>query len=259
MAFAPFDLSGMRALVTGGNGGIGLGMADGLARAGADLCIWGTDAGKNAAARERLAVHGTRVTARVCDIADEAAVEAATAETLAEMGRIDACFANAGVSSDRRAAKGGFAVMPTEEWRRVLRVNLDGTFFTLRAVARHMVERGGGGSLVATSSLGALGQPRGEHYAASKGAINSIVMSLAVEYGKAGIRANALLPGWIETAMTEKSLGWDKFRDAVLPRVPAGRWGTPEDFAGIAVFLASPASAYLTGQIIVLDGGYSLF
>ena len=102
MAFAPFDLSGMRALVTGGNGGIGLGMADGLARAGADLCIWGTDAGKNAAARERLAVHGTRVTARVCDIADEAAVEAATAETLAEMGRIDACFANAGVSSDRR-------------------------------------------------------------------------------------------------------------------------------------------------------------
>lgn len=259
MSYAPFDLGGKCALVTGGNGGIGLGMADALAQAGADVCIWGTDAAKNSAAETRLAAHGTRIKAMICDISDETAVEDRFSAVIETFGRVDACFANAGVSSDRRQSKSGFAHMSTEEWRRVLSVNLDGSFFTLRAAAAHMLARGGGGALVATSSLAAMGQPRGEHYAASKGAINSMMMSLAVEYGGQGIRANAILPGWIETAMTAPAFGWDRFRDAVLPQVPAKRWGVPEDFGGLAVLLASDASAYITGQTILVDGGYSLF
>ena len=137
-----FDLSGKAALVTGGNSGIGLAMADALAAAGAGVAVWGRDPDKTAAAGERLAAHGGPVAARVCDVADEAEVEAAFADALDRLGRIDACFANAGVSG--RGAS--FLDMTAAEWRRVLAVNLDGAFFTLRAAARHMVARGGGGS-----------------------------------------------------------------------------------------------------------------
>lgn len=150
--------------------------------------------------------------------------------------------------------------MTTEDWRRVLSVNLDGAFFTLRAAARHMAGRPGGGSLVVTASLAAImGQPRGEHYAASKGAVISMMKALAVELGRHGIRANAIVPGWIDTPMTERTLRWDKFVEKVLPRVPARRWGTGEDFAGIAVYLASDASAYHTGDTFLIDGAYSIF
>ena len=193
-----------------------------------------------------------------CDVGDEAAVEAAFATTTARLGRIDACFANAGVSG--RSAGQGFVDMTTTEWRRVLAVNLDGAFFTLRAAARHMVSRPGGGSLVVTSSLAAIsGQARGEHYAASKGALISMMKALAVELARHGVRANAILPGWIDTPMTEKALHWDKFVESVLPRVPVRRWGQPTDFGGIAVYLASDASAYHTGDTFVIDGGYAIF
>jgi len=150
--------------------------------------------------------------------------------------------------------------MTIEDWRRVLSVNLDGAFFTLRAAARHMVGRPGGGSLVVTASLAAImGQPRGEHYAASKGAVISMMKALSVELGRHGIRANAIVPGWIDTPMTERTLRWDRFVEKVLPRVPARRWGTGEDFAGIAVYLASDASVYHTGDTFVIDGAYSIF
>jgi len=150
--------------------------------------------------------------------------------------------------------------MTSDEWRRVLRVNLDGAFFTLRAVAKHMVARGGGGSLVVTSSLAAIeGAARGEHYAATKGGVISMVRALAVELARHGIRANAVLPGWIDTPMTERTLRGDPFLARVLPRVPARRWGVPEDFGGIAVYLASDASRYHTGDTFVVDGGYSAF
>lgn len=258
MAYPAFDLAGKVALVTGGNSGIGLGMAEALAQVGAAVCIWGTNAQKNAAALEKLKGHGARALALVCDVGDEAAVERSFAETVTALGRVDACFANAGVSG--RAEVKSFLEMSTEEWKRVTRVNLDGAFFTLRAAARHMVERGHGGSLVVTSSLAAIsGQPRGEHYAATKGGVIAMVRALAVEFARHGIRANAILPGWIETAMTEKALNRDKFVEKVLPRVPLRRWGVPGDFGAIAVYLASNASGYHTGDTFVIDGGYSLF
>jgi NAD(P)-dependent dehydrogenase (short-subunit alcohol dehydrogenase family) len=256
MAYAPFDLAGKVALVTGGNSGIGLGMAQALAEAGADVAIWGTSAAKNAAAAQALAATGVRVHAEICDVGDEAAVERAFDLTLAALGRVDACFANAGTYG----RKTKFTELDSAEWHRVTRVNLDGAFYTLRRAARHMVERGGGGSLVGTASLAAIeGAALNAHYAATKGAMVAVIRALAVELARHRIRANAILPGWIETAMTAGSVADDRFAAAVLPRIPARRWGTGADFGGLAVYLASEASAYHSGDCLVVDGGYSLF
>ncbi|MBW4093269.1 MAG: SDR family oxidoreductase [Proteobacteria bacterium] len=253
----PFDLSGKVALVTGGNSGIGLGMARSLAEAGADVAIWGTNAAKNATARAELERTGRRVLALTCDVGDEAAVAAAFAETVATLGRVDGCFANAGVSGRGLAS---FLDMTTEEWNRVLRVNLNGAFYTFRAAAKHMVHRGEGGVLVGTASLAAIeAAPRSEHYAASKGAMVSMVRAMAVEFARHRIRAHAILPGWIETDMTANAVGNPKFHGNVMPRIPMRRWGTGADFGGIAVYLMSDASAYHTGDSFVIDGGYSLF
>ena len=258
MAYKAFDLTGKTALITGGNSGIGLGMAEALAQAGASVCIWGTNAAKNAAALARLNKHGGKCAALACDVGDEAAVEKSFAETVAALGNVHACFANAGVSG--RAEVKSFNEMTAAEWKRVTRINLDGAFYTLRAAAKHMTGHGQGGALVGTASLAAIsGQPRGEHYAATKGGMISMIRALAVEFARHGIRANAILPGWIETAMTEKALNWDKFRDKVLPRVPMRRWGKPGDFGAIAVYLVSDASSYHTGDTFLIDGGYSLF
>jgi hypothetical protein len=150
--------------------------------------------------------------------------------------------------------------MPSDEWHRVTRINLDGAFYTIRAASRHMVERGGGGVLVGTASLAAIeGAPRSEHYAATKGAMISMVRSLAVEFARHGVRAHAILPGWIETEMTEKTIANPKFAGNVLPRVPMRRWGTGDDFGGIAVYVMSDASRFHTGDTFVIDGGYALF
>ena len=257
MAYKAFDLTGKTVLVTGGNSGIGLGMAEAVAQAGASVCIWGTNEEKNAAAVKRLKTHGNAI-ALHCDVADEKEVETRFAETVKALGPIHACFANAGVSG--RANVKSFTEMTAEEWSRVTRVNLDGAFFTLRAAVRHMTEREGGGSLVVTASLAAIsGQARGEHYAATKGGVIAMMKALAVEFARHGVRANAILPGWIETPMTERAFGWDRFVERVKPRVPVRRWGVPEDFGGIAVYLTSDASAYHTGDTFIIDGGYAIF
>jgi NAD(P)-dependent dehydrogenase (short-subunit alcohol dehydrogenase family) len=251
-----FDLTGHVALVTGGNSGIGLGMADALAAHGADVAIWGTNQSKNATAANQLEGHGHRVLALQCDVGDEAEVEEAFTATLDALGAVHSCFANAGVGG----AAASFLEMTADEWHRVLRVNLDGCFYTCRAAVRHMVERGSGGSIVVTSSGSAVqGQARGQHYGASKGGVVAMMRAIAVEHARHGIRANAIVPGWIETAMTEPALNWDRFVERVLPRVPLRRWGQPEDFGGLAVYLASSASSYHTGDVITIDGGYTIF
>jgi NAD(P)-dependent dehydrogenase (short-subunit alcohol dehydrogenase family) len=254
-----FDLTGKTALVTGGNSGIGLGFAEGVAKHGANVCIWGTNAAKNAAALETLRLHGGTVHAIECDVSDESAVERSFAETLERFGRVDACFANAGVGGG-----GPFAELTSEQWRRVLDVNLDGLFYTLRAASRHMKDRAEkgdkGGRLIGTASLGALmGMARGEAYAASKGAVISIMQALAIEFARYGVTANSVLPGHIATAMTEANYANEKFRNAVLPRIPLRRWGDKKDFEGIAVYLMSEASAYHTGDSFLIDGGFFIF
>lgn len=257
MAYKGFDLTGKVALVTGGNGGIGLGMADAMAEAGADICIWGTRKEKNDAAVAQLKKHGRKVHAQTVDVGDEKQVQDAFAETLKVMGHVDNCVANAGVSG---RGKGSILEMDYEEWRRVLRVNLDGVFFTFRAATKHMVERGKGGSLVAMASTAAIeGAARSSHYGASKGGVTAMVRALAVELARYKITVNSILPGWIETEMTANAVANPKFADNVLPRIPNRRWGTGADFGPIAVYLASSASSYTTGRDFVIDGGYTLF
>jgi NAD(P)-dependent dehydrogenase (short-subunit alcohol dehydrogenase family) len=259
MAFKPFDLTGKVGLVTGGNGGIGLGMAEGLAAAGAKVAIWGQNPEKNARAEEALKAHGGEVLVQKVDVADEAAIVAGVAEVLKTFGRLDFVAANAGIGGG-----GAFEEMTTEKWRRVTTVDFDAVFWTLREAAKHMVERAKagepGGSLVATSSTSAIhGAPRNQAYAGSKGAVLSMMRGLAVEYARYGIRANSIVPGWIATDMTAGAQGNDKFNDQVIRRVPFRRWGEGDDFSGIAVYLASDASRFHTGDSFVIDGGYTIY
>lgn len=254
-----FDLTNKVALITGGNGGIGLGFAQGIAKQGGSVCIWGRNQEKNQQALKCLQPFDTKVHVIHCDVANETAVENAFAETLDVFGRVDGCFANAGVGGGGR-----FDELTTEEWQRVLSVNLDGLFYTLRCAAKHMkarAEQGDpGGRLVGTSSIGAkAGMAKFEAYAGSKGAVLAIMQGLAIEYARYGVTANSILPGHIETAMTEKNYQNEKFANAVMPRIPARRWGKPEDFEGIAAYLMSDASSYHTGDRFVIDGGFLMF
>jgi NAD(P)-dependent dehydrogenase (short-subunit alcohol dehydrogenase family) len=249
---SPFDLTGRVALVTGGNNGIGLGMAKGLVDAGASVVIWGRNRVRNTEAVDLLTSGGGEVVSLAVDVGVEDEVVDAFASAIEAFGHVDAVFANAGVGAGATA----FGDMTTEEWRAIFRVNMDGVFWTFREAVNHMKGRGGG-SLVATSSVSAdAGFPRGEHYAATKAGVRALIQGIAVEYGKYGIRANAIAPGWVVTGMTDGFIEGDRFTDHVLPRIPAGRWGRPEDFEGIAVYLASDASRWHTGDTITIDGGY---
>lgn len=260
MAYKPFDLAGKVALVTGGNGGIGLGMADALAQSGAGVVIWGTNEAKNKLAETALKAHGGKVFVQKVDVANEVQVVEAMKAAVKQMGRIDTVIANAGIGSPARS----FLDITSEQYRKVLAVNEDGVFFTLREAARHMRERAAngdpGGSLVGVASLAAIeGAARNQHYAATKGAVISMMRAIAVEFARDGVRANAVLPGWIATDMTAGAQASPAFSEKVIPRVPARRWGQPADFGGIAVYLASDASAYHSGDTFVIDGGYAIF
>lgn len=260
MAYSPFNLTGKVALITGGNGGIGLGMADAMAQAGADIVIWGTNEEKNRTAEASLKKHGVRVATFKVDVSNEAEVASAMKQSVAKMGRVDTVIANAGIG----AASRSFIEMTTEQYRKVLSVNLDGVFFTMREAARHMRERAAtgdkGGSLIGIASVAAIeGAARNEHYAATKGGVISMMRSIAVEFARDGVRANTILPGWIATDMTAGAQTSPAFTEKVIPRVPMRRWGEPTDFGGIAVYLASNASAFHTGDTFVIDGGYTIF
>lgn len=256
MAYKGFDLSGKVALVTGGNGGIGLGMAQAMAEAGANIVIWGTNKEKNDAAKAALAGLGVKVLTSKVDVSQEQQVIDAFGQAVKEMGRVDTVIANAGIGFGAPS----FMELKIETFRKVMNVNVEGAFFTLREAARHMVAREGGGSLVGVASLAAIeGAARNQAYGASKGALISMIKGISVELARYGVRANAILPGWIATDMTAGAQANSAFAEKVIPRVPARRWGEPEDFGGMAVYLASDASSYHSGTTLVIDGGYSIF
>lgn len=261
MPYNPFDLSGKVALITGGNSGIGFGMAEALAASGADIVIWGSNPLKNEQAKNKLKHIDVRVLTIAVDVADESAVISGMAESVSKMGRIDTVIANAGILGKSQT----FLEFTVEEYRKIMSVNLDGVIYTFREACKHMVERDrqgdkSGGSLVAISSLSALeGSPRNQAYSASKGALISMTKAIAVEHARYGIRANTILPGWIATDMTASAHGDDKFFDNIIKRVPIRRWGQPVDFGGIAVYLASDASNFHTGDSFLIDGGYSIY
>jgi NAD(P)-dependent dehydrogenase (short-subunit alcohol dehydrogenase family) len=261
MAYAPFDLSGKTVLVTGGNRGIGYGMAEALAASNANVAVWGRNAETNETAVTALKDLGTgEAKAWAVDVADEHAVVAAMAETNAWNGRLDCVIANAGVGFGASS----FHEMDTETYRKNMSVNLDGAFWTLREAAKHMVARAKagdpGGSLVGVASLAAIeGAAKNQAYGATKGGLISMLKGIATEYGKYGIRANAILPGWIATDMTSYAQGSEVFETKVISRVPARRWGEPRDFGGVAVYLSSDASSYHSGDTFIIDGAYAIF
>ena len=251
----PFDLTDKVITVTGGNRGIGLGLARGLARAGAHLSLWARDEASIAAAAESLAGEGVEVQAVRCDVSSADDVEAATQQTLERFGRIDAGFANAGFGEPANPLK-----LELDDFHRILATNLDGVFLCFRAWGRHMAEREGGGKLVAISSISAIfGTPLQPHYAASKGGVEALVRAYALRLARHDVQVNAVQPGWIVTDATAPAVENAAFSETVVKRIPARRWGEPGDLAGVAVYLASDASQYHTGDTLRIDGGYTVF
>jgi NAD(P)-dependent dehydrogenase (short-subunit alcohol dehydrogenase family) len=254
MPEALFDLKGHVALITGGNGGLGLAMARGLVKAGASVAIWGRNADKNAVAVKELRDMGGHAEAFVCDVTDPASCATAFTATIAHFGKIDSCFANAGGSG----ARGPFHKLTTEDWRQSTDLNVSSVIDTFKLAIGHWLERKAPGKLVVTSSIaGLMGIPMAAPYSATKAAVQGLVRGLAIEYGRAGIQANAILPGFIETEMSLDTPQY--FQDGAKRRAASGEIGRLEDMEGIAVYLASPHSRFMTGQCLVLDGGHTIF
>jgi NAD(P)-dependent dehydrogenase (short-subunit alcohol dehydrogenase family) len=250
------DLSGKVFVVTGGNGGIGLGMAEGIVSAGGSVAIWGRNEAKNEAAVAGLKALGGRAVSLICDVSDEQQVAAAMRESVESLGRLDGLFANAG----RTGGGTRFVDLSLEDWRSMMAVNLDGVFLTLREAARVLVEQDEGGSLVAVSSTSAIhGAAGNEAYGTAKTGLNGLVRALAVGLARHQIRVNALLPGWTKTELAGPLFANDAFREATTKRTPVRRWADPSEFREVAAFLADPSQTFHTGQEICVDGGYTVF
>jgi NAD(P)-dependent dehydrogenase (short-subunit alcohol dehydrogenase family) len=249
-----FDLSDHFALVTGGNGGLGLSMAQGLVKAGAAIAIWGRNADKNARAVATIEGMGGTAVAFACDVTDRSSCAEAFAATIARFGRIDSCFANAGGSG----ARAPFHTLAPADWQATVDLNVTSVVSTFQLAVAHWLDTGRPGKLIVTSSVASLlGLPMAAGYSATKAAVEGLIRTLAIEYGRAGIQANAILPGFIETELSLDTPQY--FQDGAKRRVASGKIGQLEDMEGVAVFLASPESSFMTGQCLVLDGGHTIF
>ena len=249
-----FDLAGKVAIVTGGNGGIGLGMARGLAAAGAAIAVVGRNEAKSVAAVAELERSGARAISVTADVTDKAAVDAMTAKTLRDLGRIDILVNNAGISIRKPPQ-----ALDLAEWNSVIQTNLTSAFLVSQAVYPAMKQAGGGKVINIGSMMSIFGAGFASAYAASKGGIVQFTRACAVAWAPDNIQVNAVLPGWIDTDLTKAARKQvDGLHDRVLARTPAARWGVIDDFAGIAVFLSSRASDFTTGTAIPIDGGFSV-
>jgi NAD(P)-dependent dehydrogenase (short-subunit alcohol dehydrogenase family) len=250
-----FDLSGQVAVVTGGNSGIGLAFAKGLVKSGAKVAIWGRNVEKNALALQQLEdLGGGDVASFICDVTNAKQAQKACSETIAHFGKIDICFANAGGSGKQ----GLFHKSSLEDWNSIINLNLNSVVNTYQPVIAHLVGRKMGGKLIVTSSEAALiGTGYAAGYATTKAAVMGLTRALAIELGRNNIQVNAILPGFIETEMSVETPS--AFQEAALRRSASGKIGTLEQMEGIAVFLASKHSDFITGQGIVMDGGHSIF
>ena len=250
-----FDLSGKVAIITGGNGGIGLGMATGLAEAGATVVIAARDGEKNAKAVEKLRSLGATATPRTLNVTDEAACKLLIQHVSAQHGRVDILINNAGINIRKQPQQ-----YSLDEWKSVIDTNLSSAFVLSQAVYPEMLKNGGGKIINIGSMTSIFGAPFAAPYSASKGGIVQLTKALACAWAKDNIQVNAVLPGWIDTDLTiQARKDVEGLHERALMRTPAGRWGKPEDHAGIAVFLASSASDFITGAAIPVDGGYSSF
>jgi NAD(P)-dependent dehydrogenase (short-subunit alcohol dehydrogenase family) len=249
------DLTGQTVVVTGGNRGLGLALAQGVGLAGAAVCLWARDEQRNRQAVDELCAAGVDASSVVCDTADEAAVEHALSRTLDWHGAIDCLMANAGVADDRPLIDTSL-----EDWRRVLSTNLDGTFLCTRTAARYFVRAGRPGAMVVVSSMVAhYGAARQIAYTTTKNGLIGLGRTLAVELARYSVRVNILLPGWTVTPMNETLRENQRFVAAVTARTPVRRWGEAGDFHEVAAFLADPRLTFHTGNEVVVDGGYTIF
>lgn len=249
-----FDLAGKVAIVTGGNGGIGFGMARGLARAGAAIAVVGRNEDKSAKAVQDLRALEFRAEAFQADVTDADAVATMVDGVTAAFGRIDILVNNAGINIRKRPEE-----LQPDEWQQVLNTNLSSAFLCSRACYSALKRAGGGKILNNGSMLSIFGTPWGSAYAASKGGMVQLTKSLATAWAVDNIQVNCFLPGWIDTELTRNARKEvDGLHDRVLARTPAGRWGDVEDLEGMAVFFASPASDFITGVAIPVDGGFSV-
>jgi len=249
-----FDLTGKVAVVTGGNGGIGLGMALGLAEAGATVVVAARDEAKSADAVKAIEAEGGRVMAVAVDVAEEASVNAMMQRVVDDHGRVDILVNNAGT-----IARGLPHELSEADFKRVLDVNLTSTFLCAKAAHPHMKAVGGGKVINNGSMMSIFGAPYTAAYGASKGGVVQLTRSQAVAWAADNIQVNVILPGWVDTEMTRGAREYNPaLHDRVVQRTPQARWGVPDDFRGVAVFLASPASDFLTGTAIPVDGGFSV-